>query len=875
MHPEPDPTFRAQVEARFDEAAELSAAERVRWFERRAADTAPEVLDRVRRLLEAHDRGSPILDEGLSRLHLPPPERPAPPRPVGPYRLLGEIGRGGMSVVYRAERADGQFRSRVAIKFLRGDIDAEELHARLAAERQILAGLDHPNIARLLDGGLTDEGRPYLVMEYVEGRPVTTYALEAGLSVEARLALFLEIAGAVRHAHARLVIHRDLKPSNILVTREGRVRLLDFGIAKVLDQGAMGFARGEAPQTRTGMRLFTPEYASPEQVRGEAGATSNDVWALGVLLHELLTGTRPFDLDGCTPREAERRILEDDPPRPSQVVGAPADRRRLQGDLDRIVAMALRKDPARRYPSVERLAEDVELHLAGLPVRAQPDRVSYRVGKFLRRHRVESAAAALVFLTAMGGLAGALWQAAEARAERDRAELAATRSEAAAAYLLDLFQAADPWQLPADRLSARELLARGVDRLEELPGDPLLRSRLLLGIGQTYLQLGDFRAARPLLEEALALRSAALGDHDLLTGEARLAMADLHRRSGELPEAEAVALRVLDDRRASSTGAVPAADRMDHARGEAAALSLLGFIRTGLGRTDEAREAFEAELTLYRRVGLGDAPEVGHALINVAAVHRRQARYPEAEGFLREALEHRTTHLGPEHPLTAVAMARLAGLLSEHLGRTEEAADFFTAALELQTRVLGEDHPSRIEPIGGLAMIREAHGDMEGAEALIRESFRIHELGLGAGHPTTMAAAEGLAAFLGRRGRLAAADSIFRATLAARRTDFGDGSPGVAGALTGHASVLLAMGRHDEAAAALEESIRIRQRVYGAEHALVGLALADLARVAAARGDRGGEVELLARAHAILERFHPPGHPETVALAERLASIGG
>jgi serine/threonine protein kinase len=200
---------------------------------------------------------------------------------VGPYRLLGEIGRGGMSVVYRAERADGQFRSRVAIKFLRGDIDAEELHARLAAERQILAGLDHPNIARLLDGGLTDEGRPYLVMEYVEGRPVTTFALEAGLSVEARLALFLEIAGAVRHAHSRLVIHRDLKPSNILVTPEGRVRLLDFGIAKVLDQRAMGFARGEAPKTRTGMRLFTPEYASPEQVRGEPGATSNDVWALG------------------------------------------------------------------------------------------------------------------------------------------------------------------------------------------------------------------------------------------------------------------------------------------------------------------------------------------------------------------------------------------------------------------------------------------------------------------------------------------------------------------------------------------------------------------------------------------------------------------
>jgi eukaryotic-like serine/threonine-protein kinase len=537
--------------------------------------------------------------------------------------------------------------------------------------------------------------------------------------------------------------------------------------------------------------------------------------------------------------------------------------------------MALRKDPARRYPSVERLAEDVELYLAGLPVRAQPDRVSYRVGKFLRRHRVESAAAALVFLSMMTGLAAALWQAGEARIERDRAEAAATRSEAAAAYLLDLFGAADPWQLPADRLTARELLARGVDRLEELPADPLLRAQLLLGIGQTYLQLGDAREARILLEEALALRSASLGDHALLTGEARLALADLHRRDGNLADAEALALQVLHDRRASRTGQAPAPERMDHARGEAAALSLLGFIRTGLGRTGEAHEAFAAELGLLREVGLADAPEVGHALINLAAVHRRLSILPEAERFLREALAHRTAHLGPEHPLTAVAMARLAGLLAEHLGRLDEASELFTTALDLQTGLLGEDHPSRIEAIGGLAFIRERNGDLDGAEAMIRESFRIHELGLGADHPSTMATAEWLAGFLGRRGQLAAADSIFRATLATRRTNQGNGSPGVAGALTGHATVLVAMGRHDEAAASLEEAIRLRERIYGPEHALVGLALADLATVAAARGDRLAERDLLTRAHAILERFHPSGHPETVALAERLASIGG
>jgi eukaryotic-like serine/threonine-protein kinase len=863
-----DASLRARVEALFEKALDGGKDDPVRWLDAHADEADLEVVTRVRRLLAAHRRGASLLDQGVSRVELPPPERPSPPRPVGPYRLLGEVGRGGMSVVHRAERADGQFRHLVAIKFLRGDLDAEELHARLAAERQILAGLDHPNIARLMDGGLTDEGRPYLVMEYVAGTPVTTHAREAGLSLKARLHLFQEVARAVQHAHSRLVVHRDLKPSNILVTPEGRVRLLDFGIAKVLDLPGMGFAGTEAPRTRTGVRLFTPEYASPEQVRGDPAATSNDVWAMGVLLHELLTGTRPFDLEGCTAREGERRILEDEPPRPSQVVEDPSLRRRLRGDLDRIVAMALRKDPERRYPSVERLAEDIERYLTGRPVRAQPDRVTYRVGKLLRRRRVESAAAATVTVAVLAGLGGALWQAGEARRERDRAETAAARSEAAAAYLLDLFRAADPWQLPADRLTARELLARGVERLDEVPGDPLLRAQLLLGIGGTYLQLGDPRAARPLLETALALRTPTLGDHHLLTGEARLALADLHQRAGNLGEAEALALEVLAQRRAART----AGGGIDHARGEAAALSLLGFIRTGLGRTEEARGAFHDELQLLRAVGLGEAPEVGHALINLAAVHRRQARFAEAERYLREALDHRVGHLGPEHPLTAVAMARLAGLLSEHLDRPEEATSLFEAALELQTRVLGEDHPSRIEPIGGLALIREQGGDLVGAEDLLRESLRIHELGLGVGHPTTMAAAEGLAGLLGRTGQFVGADSIFRTTLPARRSAQGDASPGVAGALTGHAEVLLAMGRLAEASEALESAIRIRERVYGAEHALVGMALADLAKVAAARGDRTGEVDLLHRAYGILEAFHPPGHPETVALAARLSA---
>jgi eukaryotic-like serine/threonine-protein kinase len=853
-----NPEFRARAEALFEQALELDPTSRARWLDERVRqEEDPAVVEQVRRLLEAHRKGSPLLDRGVGRVELPPAERASPPRPIGPYRLLGEIGRGGMSVVYRAERADGQFRSRVAIKFLRGDLDAEELHARLAAERQILAALDHPNIARLLDGGVTDEGRPYLVMEYVDGVPIQEYVTTAGLDVESRLRLFLDVARAVQHAHGRLVIHRDLKPSNILVTPDGRVRLLDFGIAKVLDVRGVGLARSDAPRTRTGHRLFTPEYASPEQIRGEPAATSNDVWALGVLLFELLVGARPFDLDDCTPGEGERRILEAEPPRPSQVAGTPILRRRLQGDLDRIVAMALRKDPARRYLSVEQLADDVVHHLEGRPVRAQPDTFGYRLGKFLRRHRVESAAAAVVIVAVVGGVAAALWQAGEARRERDRAAQEALRSEAVAAYLLDLFQAADPWEVPADRLSARELLSRGTRRLEELPADPLLRARLLLAIGQTWLQLGDARSASPLLEEALELRRAALGEDHPETGEARLALGELLRREGRLPQAEALARQVLD----AGAGL------------ENRALSLLGFIHTGMGRTDDARRDFEEELARLEVAGLADSEEAGHALVNLAAIHRRQARYAEAEAFLRRALAHRREHLGPDHPLAAVAMARLAGLLSEHMGRPDEAAPLFEAALEIQARVLGPDHPARIESIGGLALIREGDGDLPAAEALHREHLDIHVVALGTEHPSTLAAREGLADFLARTGRPDSAQAIYAATVPLRRAMQGPLHPSLAGSLLGHGRVLLAQGRVEAAEEAIDEALRIREEVFGPDHALVGLTLAELATARGARGDAAGERELVARGLAILEAFHPPNHPETLALRARHAAL--
>jgi len=880
-----DRDARARVEALFEAALELPPTARKAWLlEKCGGDES--LLRAVEGLIRAHGRSGGILDRGVAAAppeagvpqeDHPPPERGRPPRPIGPYRILAEVGRGGMSVVYRAERSDGHFRRRVAMKVLRAELDAEELHARLASERQILASLDHPNIARLLDGGITEDGRPYLIMEYVEGKPLHEHCDDARLSVRARLHLFLEVVRAVQHAHARLVVHRDLKPSNIMVTHEGRVRLLDFGIAKVLDVRGLGIDASGAPLTRTGVRLLTPEYASPEQLRGEPASVANDVWALGVLLYELLTGARPFNGDDRGALALEREILETEPPRASvRVLHGSAERalrrarspaalhRELRGDLDRIVAMALRKEPERRYVSAEQFAGDVERYLEGHPVLAQADMPWYRIGKFLRRHRFEAAAAAAVLVSILGGSGMALWKAEEARRERDRAEAAALRSEAVSEYLLDLFRSADPWEVPTDRLSARQILARGESRLAALPLDPVLRARMVLAMGQIYQNLGDGAAARPLLEEAVAARMAHLGPEHPATGEALRALAELRRTGGELGLAEELALAALR----ASRGAVGPEDPV----GESAALDLLGFIYTGQGRLDDAAASFQAGVDRLRSSGLGDDPGVSHGLVNLGAVRRRQARPGETEALLREALEHRIRTLGPEHPLTALGTARLGGLLWEHLGRHEEAVQLFEEALEIQRRSLGPDHPARAEALDGLAGLHADLGDLERAEHFQRESVRVLTVGLGPEHPNTLGSMDFLANYLLRQGRAAEADSILGITIGVRRRTLGPDHPAMAGALSGWGRVLLEMGRLDDAESAFLEELRIRDVVFGPEHSMYALALLDLSLVAVARGDDRTREALLRRALGILERSLPSDHPETLRVREMLAS---
>ena len=418
---------------------------------------------------------------------------------IGAYKILREIGRGGIGAVYLAQRADGAYDKLIAIKLLKRGVDTDEVLRRFFAERQILARLDHPGIVRLIDAGTTDEGLPYLAMDYVEGVPITQFVHECELSVEERLKLFRAVCAAVTYAHQNLIVHRDLKPSNILVTTEGQVRLLDFGIAKLLDT--------EAPAvTITMFRVMTPEYASPEQVKGELVTTLSDVYSLGIILYELLTGVRPYRLSRSSAEELTKAICEQEPTRPSTAVAkgdgsskfqVPSSKL-LRGDLDNIVLKALRKEPTRRYPSVEQFSEDVRRYLEGLPVRARQDTVGYRTGKFVRRHKIGVAAAAMIVLILVGGIIATTLEWHEAKAERAKAE---ARFEilhrSSRTMISEIHQALS--NLPGTLEARKLLLQRATEQLDALAAGAGDNMRLQLDLASAYQNIG-YLPDKPLSE---------------------------------------------------------------------------------------------------------------------------------------------------------------------------------------------------------------------------------------------------------------------------------------------------------------------------------------------------------------------------------------
>ena len=840
---------RADVDAAFDAALDQAPGERIRWLrEHYPADRS--LVDEVQALLAAHERAEGILEAM-------PVQRPAGPaatdsiphRRIGPYRVLREIGRGGMGVVYLAERDDGQFRRRVAIKLLRASPDAEELHRRFIAERQILASLDHPNIAQLQDGGVTDGQLPYLVMEYVEGLPITTYCDRHRLGLDDRLRLFTDVCAAVRHAHQNLVVHRDLKPGNILVTGDGRVKLLDFGIAKLLNPGISAVAQ---PVTRTEFRVMTPEYASPEQVRGEPLSTASDVYSLGVVLYELLAGRRPYRITSGSPGELATVICEREPERPSSRTGQAAEdgvepatadpaaiaaarnttperlRRELQGDLDAIVMMALRKEPRQRYGTAERLARDIERYLDGRPVLAHRGSRAYRIRRMAARHRGSALAAAIVAASLVGGGAIAIWQAAAARAERDRATAAMQESEQVTAFLIGLFEANDPMEGSGAVVGIRDLLRRASSHAEELGHQPRVQARMLEVMGRVYLNLADYPAAHSLMQRALGIREALHDStHPEVTGTI-LTLSESLRHQNRFAEAESVTTRGLRLRRqAGGTHLPDVADFLFE-------LSGLAVRRADLVGADSIASA---ALALRRSERGPDDPLLARALERAAATRRRLGRAAEAEQLLREAL---AIHSGVSETSASASYTRLrlADAISQDRQAYREADQLYRQAITDLRVALGPDHQRSLAATNDYARFLARRGRIAEAEVLYRENLERVRRIYGADHPITAAQIGLVASAAAASGRYAEGDSLVRLELVAYERIYGRAGNEYIGALGHLARTLTAAGRVREADSVARVAVAIRRDEMGEQDTpLLAIALAGLAGTATARGE--------------------------------------
>jgi eukaryotic-like serine/threonine-protein kinase len=699
-------------------------------------------------------------------------------RVVGNYKLVAVLGHGGTGTVYLGERADRQYSAQVAVKIVDSATTQGELGMRFRAERQILASLNHANIARLLDAGETEDGQPYLVMEYVHGEPLDRYCDRQQLGLRERLQLFLEICGAVQYAHQNLVVHRDLKPANILVTSEGAPKLLDFGIAKLLDTGEAAAAMA---LTRMNDRLLTPEYASPEQILGRPVTTASDVYALGVVLYELLTGLRPYTVPASASQlELERSICITDPQRPSAAIrrireNGPIEgqseilavamargltpeklQRRLVGDIDAIVMRALRKEPQHRYNSIEQLASDVRRFLSREPVHARQGNWLYYSQRFIRRHAfgVSAAGAFVAFIVAFA-IAMSV-QTKRVATERDRAEQEGERAEKVSEFMLKIFDASQPETSLGRVITAREVLDEAGRRIRgDLNQHPEVRARLLEAIGRAYRRQNLSDRAIPYLEDALQIRE-------------QMPDADATKRASVLTEL-AIALRSIgdlprSDRLLKQAMAISHEHRNDRSETYARLLTSLGRLELVSGNVREARKDFEEGLAIMRPLLGPYDPEVAGILIELSRVSTWNDDLTGAERFVREATSIFANALPPAHPDRVLAEARLGEVLLLQ-NRINEAAPLFERSLEMETQLYGANSKQVADVLDSLARIRRAQGNLPEAEGFAHRALTAHEAAMGVDHRDTGYFRTALAMILAQRDKPAEAEALLRRAL--------------------------------------------------------------------------------------------------------------
>ncbi len=855
---------------------------------------------------------------------------------IGPYKVIRELGHGGMGMVYLAARADDQYRKQVAIKLIKRGMDTDAILRRFRNERQILASLDHPNTARFLDGGVTEDGLPYFAMEHIKGESIIEYCDRHKLSTVERLKLFRQICSAVHYAHQNLVVHRDLKPSNILVTEEGVPKLLDFGIAKLLSSE---LAAQTLDPTAPGSVLMTPEYASPEQVRGEPITTASDVYSLGVVLYELLTGHHPFRAKWLLMHEIILKVCEEEPEKPSTVIsrvkevpstdgsglvkltpesvsqtreGQPEKlRRRLAGDIDNIVLMALRKDPQRRYGSVEQFSEDIRRYLEGLPVIAHQDTLAYRSTKFLQRNKATVAVAAAFAVLVIGSIFSLTAQATRIARERDRA-VGAER-------------------LAADQRTQAER-ARDAERGQRQQAE----ANLQRATDAEQRALAEAERANTEAKRAIVNLSRATEAEKQANTEAERAKAETERAKTEaettkqvseflvglfnVPDLSAEKMKAITARELLDKGAAKIREELKgQPKVQATLMNTMGQAYRALGLYDSAlpltetalkirREALGGEhqdvasslnslamllgakgdyaaaeplqreaLAMDRKLLGNEHPDVVSDLHNLATVLHSKGDYAAAESLYREALAMRRKLQGNEHPGVANILNSL-GVLLQDKGDYAAAEPLIREALAMRRKILGNEHLSVARSLNNLAVLLQAKGDQTAAEPLLREALAIRRKLLGNEHPDVANSLNSLAVSLQSKGDYVAAEPLFREALATRRKLLGNEHPLVASNLNNLGMLLQAKGDHAAAEPLLREALAMNRKLLGDEHPNVATNLYSLANTLFAKNDYAGAEQLYRQTLQLQRKLWPKGHPRipyTLISLGRLLTVKG
>jgi serine/threonine-protein kinase len=838
------PTDWSRLDELFQAAIGLRAADRAAYLLEACGDD--DLRQEVLSLLQAHEEAETFLER-------PPLARAAEiagavgPLRIGPYQILRQLGRGGMGTVYLARNEDAPVGGELAIKVIGTDLDTELAVARFAQEKRILATLHHPNIASFFDGGTTDDGQPYLVMEYVDGEPIDRFCDRRRLSVSERIELFLSVCSAIRHAHQSLIIHRDLKPSNVLVTAEGVVKVLDFGTAKLLDPTLRlpGLA-----STATGLFPMTPSYACPEQVRGEPITTMSDVYALGALLYELLTGHRAHRFASAHPAEVMRVVCEVVPEPPSTVVektmptSPPADstpeesplptvaslrgtqlaklQRNLAGDLDKILMKALRKEPAERYGSVESLADDLRRHLAGLPVAARSGSFHYRTRKFLQRNRTGVAAAFIAAASLVLFVASMRQEALKTERQRQGAVLEREKAETVSDFLVDLFKSDT-----AGGDQVRALLDRGAQELRRRPNPrPEIQASLLEASGKAYRKLGFYDLAEPLLTDALKLRRDALGEEHLDTASSLHEVALLYLEQGKVQDAEGLLRRALAIR-----------ERLAGLEAPVVADSLEGLRELGPQLSWPETEGFARRILKIRRQHLEeDHPQVGFAQFNLGLGLALGGNYQEGLSLLEPGFASLEKALAPDDPLLAEAALGLGGML-RRLGQYDRAEGLVRRARSIYEPSVGLSHPLTVACQIELGAIYFDRGEIDRAEVEFQQAHEVLKAAVGEKHPWLGSTQQYFGLICSQRGDYDCAVSRFQTVRDLYDEVLGPGSLFSSYPIHYQGALARLRGDHQPAEALLQQALEIRRRYIPETHLDIATSLGELGRLHLDRGD--------------------------------------